>query len=491
MGDVYRHWPGKTITEYDDHLFCMITMNHHPLHTNAWFAAERVRAGAQRGGGEPGVSLALGMSVPDVSGSAIANLEVEPLTTLTRRSTATLSMPRPASSARSNRDPGPDRGVATVETKAFNQRGRGRLLLPSQGDGMEAQTRRPPGVAPMATTSGTSEPSAGRLASVRRAALAWGETHRRALPWRQTRDPWAVLVSEVMLQQTQVPRVVEPFERFLGRFPTAAACAEAPMAPGAARLGRLGLPPSGSVPPPGGHRHRGTLRGPRAVGAGPARGAARCRSVHRPGGPGVRLRARHRGGGDDVLRVLTRAVAPAARSGHPRRRRWPTGWCPGVEPGPSTRRCSISGRPTAPPDTGAVRAVRCDGAASGLGPAGRLRTPRGVGAGRPAVRCRSPGPIARAGAAWWPPSGGVPSDRRSWRPRPAGPMTPPVPCGPATGSLRTAWLVSNRMAGWPSPDARRCAGRPPRERRRGRRPACRRRPGKGEQGKARPAASPT
>ena len=38
VGDVYRHWPGKTITEYDDHLFCMITMNHHPLHTNEWFA---------------------------------------------------------------------------------------------------------------------------------------------------------------------------------------------------------------------------------------------------------------------------------------------------------------------------------------------------------------------------------------------------------------------------------------------------------------------
>ena len=37
-GDIYRHWPGKTITEYDDHLFCMTTMNHHPLHTNAWFA---------------------------------------------------------------------------------------------------------------------------------------------------------------------------------------------------------------------------------------------------------------------------------------------------------------------------------------------------------------------------------------------------------------------------------------------------------------------
>ena len=36
-GDVHKHWPGKTITEFDNHLFCMMTMNHHPLHTNAWF----------------------------------------------------------------------------------------------------------------------------------------------------------------------------------------------------------------------------------------------------------------------------------------------------------------------------------------------------------------------------------------------------------------------------------------------------------------------
>jgi hypothetical protein len=38
IGDVYKHWPGKTITEFDDHLFCMLTMNHHPLHSDAWFA---------------------------------------------------------------------------------------------------------------------------------------------------------------------------------------------------------------------------------------------------------------------------------------------------------------------------------------------------------------------------------------------------------------------------------------------------------------------
>ena len=44
---VYRHWPGKTITEYDDHLFCMITMNHHPLHTDALYAERHRRSSAR------------------------------------------------------------------------------------------------------------------------------------------------------------------------------------------------------------------------------------------------------------------------------------------------------------------------------------------------------------------------------------------------------------------------------------------------------------
>ncbi len=59
------------------------------------------------------------------------------------------------------------------------------------------------------------------------AVLAWGEAHRRDLPWRRTRDPWAVLVSELMLQQTQVTRVVPKYWAFLERFPTAEACAAA------------------------------------------------------------------------------------------------------------------------------------------------------------------------------------------------------------------------------------------------------------------------
>ncbi|MGA1074692.1 MAG: A/G-specific adenine glycosylase [Ilumatobacteraceae bacterium] len=58
--------------------------------------------------------------------------------------------------------------------------------------------------------------------------LAWGVPRLRDLPWRRTRDPWAVLVSEVMLQQTQVARVVPRWHAFLERFPDVGACARAP-----------------------------------------------------------------------------------------------------------------------------------------------------------------------------------------------------------------------------------------------------------------------
>jgi A/G-specific adenine glycosylase len=60
--------------------------------------------------------------------------------------------------------------------------------------------------------------------------LAWYAAHGRDLPWRHTRDPYAVLVSEVMLQQTQVERVLPKYREFLERFPTLAALAEAPTA---------------------------------------------------------------------------------------------------------------------------------------------------------------------------------------------------------------------------------------------------------------------
>jgi A/G-specific adenine glycosylase len=61
--------------------------------------------------------------------------------------------------------------------------------------------------------------------AARRSLLAWSDRTRRALPWRATRDPWAILVSELMLQQTQVARVEPRYHAFLARFPTVAACA--------------------------------------------------------------------------------------------------------------------------------------------------------------------------------------------------------------------------------------------------------------------------
>ncbi|MDA0173209.1 A/G-specific adenine glycosylase [Solirubrobacter taibaiensis] len=61
------------------------------------------------------------------------------------------------------------------------------------------------------------------------ALLEWYEEVRRPLPWRETRDPYALLVSEVMLQQTQALRVVPYYERWLDEFPTARALAEAPV----------------------------------------------------------------------------------------------------------------------------------------------------------------------------------------------------------------------------------------------------------------------
>ena len=75
---------------------------------------------------------------------------------------------------------------------------------------------------------------------LRRELLDWYERHRRDFPWRRTRDPYAVLVSEVMLQQTQASRVVDRFVRFLERFPTPEALAAASTAAVLAEWSGLG-----------------------------------------------------------------------------------------------------------------------------------------------------------------------------------------------------------------------------------------------------------
>jgi A/G-specific adenine glycosylase len=67
-----------------------------------------------------------------------------------------------------------------------------------------------------------------RLGRIQHGLLAWFKENARELPWRRTRDPYAILVSEVMLQQTQVDRVLPYYTRFLERFPTVEDLAAAP-----------------------------------------------------------------------------------------------------------------------------------------------------------------------------------------------------------------------------------------------------------------------
>lgn len=63
------------------------------------------------------------------------------------------------------------------------------------------------------------------LDPLRRSLVSWYDTHHRSLPWRSTTDPYPILVAEVMSQQTQLDRVIEPFERFVDRWPTVDALA--------------------------------------------------------------------------------------------------------------------------------------------------------------------------------------------------------------------------------------------------------------------------
>ncbi len=86
----------------------------------------------------------------------------------------------------------------------------------------------------------SSPPTPAFIAAFQDRLLAWWHANRRDLPWRHTRDPYAIMVSEVMLQQTQVDRVIPHFHRWLERFPTVDALAAAPTADVIAQWAGLG-----------------------------------------------------------------------------------------------------------------------------------------------------------------------------------------------------------------------------------------------------------
>jgi len=122
VGETIDHWPGRTITETDDVLFCALTMNQHPLHSDAAYAqdtqfGERIVAG-------PFVySLVFGMTVDIVSGKAIANLATTDMkhTAPVHHGDTVYARTEVLDVRDSNSQP--DRGIVTVRTEGINQDG--------------------------------------------------------------------------------------------------------------------------------------------------------------------------------------------------------------------------------------------------------------------------------------------------------------------------------------------------------------------------------
>jgi acyl dehydratase len=141
VGATYKHWPGKTVTEYDDHLFCLLTMNHHPLHLDAHYAAHTTDFGRNVVVGNYVYSLVLGMSVPDVSGKAIANLEIESLRHVRPTFHGDTIYAETEVLAKTPSRSKSDRGVVQVETRGYKQDGtvvcvfRRKVLVPTRAHG--------------------------------------------------------------------------------------------------------------------------------------------------------------------------------------------------------------------------------------------------------------------------------------------------------------------------------------------------------------------
>lgn len=122
-GDVFRHWPGHTITEAEDHMFCLLTLASSPLHVDRHFAKTETEFGRNVVVGTYIYALLLGMSVPDISGRAVANLGLSELRHLapmfhgdTLYGESEVLAVRPSASR-------PSQGILTVRTDGSNQDG--------------------------------------------------------------------------------------------------------------------------------------------------------------------------------------------------------------------------------------------------------------------------------------------------------------------------------------------------------------------------------
>ncbi|HOF81828.1 MAG: MaoC family dehydratase [Bacteroidales bacterium] len=122
IGKVIEHTLSKTIFESDNNFFSLMTMNHHPLHTNFDYA-QKEQHGKILVVGTLVFSLAVGITVPDISGKAIANLDYENIKHLAPVYVGdTIYVKTKILDKRSSRSKA-DRGIVYVESVASNQRG--------------------------------------------------------------------------------------------------------------------------------------------------------------------------------------------------------------------------------------------------------------------------------------------------------------------------------------------------------------------------------
>lgn len=122
VGDEIRHSLSKTIFESDNNFFSLLTMNHHPVHTNADYAAKN-QHGRILVVGTLVFSLAVGITVPDISGKAIANLGYEDVRHLHPVFLNDTIYVRTRVLDKRESASKPDRGIIHVESVAYNQDG--------------------------------------------------------------------------------------------------------------------------------------------------------------------------------------------------------------------------------------------------------------------------------------------------------------------------------------------------------------------------------
>lgn len=120
-GEIINHSLSKTIFESDNNLFCLLTMNHHPVHLNSEYASKE-QHGQILVVGTLVFSVVVGMTVPDISGKAIANLGYENVEHLAPVFVGDTIYAKTKVLSKKTSNTKPDRGIVEVETTAYNQR---------------------------------------------------------------------------------------------------------------------------------------------------------------------------------------------------------------------------------------------------------------------------------------------------------------------------------------------------------------------------------